>query len=98
MANNEIESVTIEYEEEGKQIVKVLEKQVLTAGAWATVAFLYQELNRQTEQYSEPKMRLVRYRKVNGKYLPQGKFNISSAKQAITIADTINKWFADSES
>jgi hypothetical protein len=93
MTESDIASVTIEYEEDGKQIVKVLDKKILTKTAWATIIFLFQELDRTTQEFGEPKVRLVRYRKVKGRYLPQGKFNISNGKQALLIADAILEWF-----
>ena len=46
-----IEEVSYNYEDEGKLVRKEMKKEVLTKGAWATVMFLYQELDRKTEAW-----------------------------------------------
>ncbi|MBI5789239.1 MAG: hypothetical protein HZA78_10330 [Candidatus Schekmanbacteria bacterium] len=87
-----IEEITINYEEDGELLVKELEKEVLTKGAWTTIMFLYQDLDRKTKEYGARQISIRRYRKMNGEYRQQSKFNISSEKQAKQIVDIINKW------
>lgn len=89
---SEIDEITINYEEEGVQIVKELDKEILTKGAWTTILFRYQEYNRSKEEYGAEKYTIRRYQKRNGQYLPKSKFNISSAKQAQDIIDTLSRW------
>jgi hypothetical protein len=72
---------------------KEIDRAVLSKGAWATLMFLYQELDRQTEQYREPKIAIVRFKKWNGVYRKQSSFNISSRKQAQQILEVIEKWY-----
>lgn len=88
-----IDELTIEHWEEGVLVLKVLEKYVLTKGAWATIMYLYQEMDRKTQKFKDPTARIVRYRKMKGVYRPQSKFNISSAKQALEISKTLESWF-----
>ena len=88
-----IEELSYNYEEEGRLVRKELDRAVLSKGAWATVMFLYQELDRQTEQYRDPKVAIVRFKKWNGSYRKQSSFNISSAKQAAQIVDVIGRWY-----
>ncbi len=38
-----IDDITINYEEEGVQVVKELDKVILTRGAWSTIIFRYQQ-------------------------------------------------------
>jgi len=94
-SNSDLESVTIEYQEDGKQLVKVLDKRILSKGTWATIAFLFQEWDNSAEEFKPPKVRLVRYKKTNGRYLPQGKFNISGLDQALKIASVLQEWFKE---
>ncbi|WPD24138.1 MAG: hypothetical protein Q3M24_10685 [Candidatus Electrothrix aestuarii] len=89
---SEIDEITINYEEEGLQIVKELDKEVLTKGAWTTILFRYQEYNRSKEEYGAEKYSIRRYQKRNGQYLPKSKFNISSTKQAKHIIEILSKW------
>ena len=90
-----IEDLSIEKWEEGIEVVKVLEKKILSKGAWATIMYLYQEINKKTKEYNPPKAKIVRYRKLKGEYKPKSKINISNAKQAIEIAKVLQEWFKD---
>ena len=87
-----VEELTIQYEEAGTITVKELDKIVLTKGAWATLLFRYQDLNRQTDEFGPDKYSIRRYQKRNGQYLPKSKFNISSADQAKKIIAALQNW------
>ncbi len=90
-----IDDLSVEWEEDGQLVVEELEKHILTKGAWATLMFKYRERNKQSGEWGEPKVRIQRYRKQNGRYSPQSKFNISSAKQARMIVAQLNDWFPE---
>ncbi len=90
-----IEEVSYNYEDEGKLVRKEMKKEILTKGAWATVMFLYQELDRKTEQWGAAKVSIVRFKKSGGVYRKQSSFNISSEKQARQIVSVIEKWYAE---
>jgi len=92
-----VDELTVSYIEDGVEKVKELDKQVLSKGAWATVAFLYQDLDPRSGKYSDPKVTLRRYKKVKGQYLQQSRFNISSASQAEQISKILAKWFTNEE-
>ena len=89
-----VEDLSIEWEEDGELVLEQLDKQILSKGAWATLVFKYCERNRDGS-WSEPKARIQRYRKQRGRYAPQSKFNISSARQARRIADILQQWFPE---
>ncbi|MFH1132029.1 MAG: hypothetical protein V1754_11885 [Pseudomonadota bacterium] len=88
-----VEDLTFDYEDEGQLVRKELKKEVLTKGAWATLMFLYQELDRRTGEYRDPKISIVRFKKSSGVYRKQSSFNISSEKQARQIVSVIEKWY-----
>lgn len=90
-----IEDITIHYEEEDLVLVKELDKEVLTKGAWTTILFRYQNWNRTKEEYSKDMYTIRRYQKRNGEYMPKSKFNISSSKQAKQIISALEKWVED---
>ncbi len=92
-----IDELTIHYEEDGKVLRKQLEKEVLTKGSWTTIMFLYQDLDRKTEEYSHQKVSIRRYQKREGTYLQRSKFEISSAAQARAVCAKIQDWFPDEE-
>ena len=87
-----IEDITINYEEDGILIVKELDKEVLSKGAWTTIIFRYQQWERGKEKYSDDRFTIRRYRKMKGSYSQQSKFNISSKEQASKIAGILKKW------
>ncbi len=91
MAAN-IEELTIQYEEDGQLLVKELDKEVLTKGAWATLVYRYQNWSRAKEEFGKEMFTIRRYQKRNGEYMPKSKFNISSADQAKKIIAVLQKW------
>jgi len=87
-----IDDITINYEEDGHLVVKELDKEVLTRGAWSTIIFKYQQWERKLEDYGQDRYTIRRYRKLKGEYKQQGKFNISSKDQAEKIIEALQKW------
>ena len=92
-----IDELTYDYEEEGRLVRKELDKEVLSKGAWSTIMFKFQEMDRKTSEYRAAKVAIVRYKKSNGQYRKQSGFNISSEKQARAIVAAIDKWFPQEE-
>ncbi len=90
-----VDELTISYTEDGIEVVKELDKQVLTKGAWSTVIYRYQDWNRSKEEYGADKYTIRRYQKRNGEYMPKSKFNISSKDQAKSIIAALEKWTKD---
>ena len=86
------DEISINYSEDGIDVVKELDKAVLTKGAWTTILFRYQDWNRAKEEYSPDKYSIRRYQKRNGEYQQKSKFNISSPTQAKLIIDKLNEW------
>ena len=95
---SDVNDLTIDHEEDGRLVRKVFDKRILSKGAWATVMFRYSDMNKQTGEYRELKVKICRYKKVNGEYgRPQSSFNVSSAAQAWQIADILQEWYPRSE-
>ncbi len=90
-----IDELSISYEEDGIEVVKQLDKEVLSKGAWSTVVFKYQDWDRAKETYSDDKYTIRRYRKTGGVYRQQSKFNISSKAQALKLIEVLRKWAAE---
>lgn len=87
-----VEDLSIEYTDNGVVTVKQLDKQVLSKGAWATLIFKYQDWVPSKDQYGEIKFTIRRYRKIDGAYKQQSKFNISSEEQAGKIIEILSHW------
>ena len=91
MAEN-IDDLTVNYEEDGVVVVKEIDKEILSKGSWTTILFRYQDLDRAKGEYGPDKFTIRRYQKRNGQYQTKSKFNISSAAQAEKIIETLSRW------
>ena len=88
-----IDDLTIDYTEEGMQVVKELDKAVLTRGAWTTIIYRYQDLDKRSGEYGVDKYSIRRYQKTNGEYKLKSKFTISNKEQAKKVIDILQSWF-----
>ena len=82
-----IDGLTVTFNENGVDVTKELDKQVLSKGAWTTIIFRYQEWNATKEEYGPVKYTIRRYQKRNNQYWQKSKFNISSEDQAQKIIE-----------
>lgn len=92
-----VDDLTISYSDDGIETVRELGKEVLSKGAWCTVAYRYQELNKKEGRFGPDKYSLRRYQKKNDAYQMRSKFNISSKEQAHKIIDVLTQWIAEGE-
>ena len=88
----DVEDLTVSYVEDGVETVRELDKKVLTKGAWSTIIFRYQDLNRAKGEYGPDKYTIRRYQKRGGEYQQKSKFNISSKDQAEKIIAALQEW------
>ncbi len=96
MSNATVEDLTMNFQdEEGTLLVKELDKEVLTKGGWATLIFRYQDLDKAKGVYKAPKYAIRRYQKSAGEYKMKSKFVVSSAAQALKLADILTRWGQD---
>ena len=87
-----IDEITINYEEDGQQLVRETGKVVLSKGAWTTILFKYNNWKAANNDWDKDMYTIRRYQKRNGEYLQKSKFNISSAKQAKLLVDALSEW------
>ncbi len=93
MAEN-INDITVTYEEEGEVLVEELEKVILNRGAWTTILFRYRERDRQSGQMGPSKATLRRYQKYQGVFKKRDAINLS-ADTARTLVTTLDQWLKD---
>ena len=89
------DELTINYSEGGVDVVKELDKVVLSKGAWTTILFRYQDWDGRKEEYGKDKYSIRRYQKRNGEYQQKSKFNISSPDQARQLVQALNDWLEE---
>lgn len=87
-----IDEITINYYDNDVQVVKELDKSILTRGAWTTIIFKFQEWDNNKSEYGPIKYTIRRYQKRNNNYMMQSKFNISNVAQANKIIETLQTW------
>lgn len=92
-----VDDITMNYFENDQQLVRELDKYVLTKGAWSTILFKYQDWDRQKNDFGPVKFSVRRYQKREGSYRPKSKFNISSVDQAKKLIDGLQKWIDEEE-
>ena len=89
-----LDELSVNYEEDSVLLTKELDRCVLSKGAWATVMFLYQDLNRQTGEFGPKKVSIRRYQKRDGVYQSRSRFNVSSMAQGQKIVEALRNWIA----
>ena len=87
-----VDDLTVNYEDDGVLVVKQTGKEILTKGAWATIMYRYNNLNKSSGEYGKDMYTIRRYQKRNGEYIPKSKFNISSSDQAKKIIAALESW------
>ena len=92
----DVNEITINFEEDNIVKVKELDKEILTKGAWATIIFKYQLWDAKNQTYGKECYSIRRYQKRSGQYSQKSKFNISSNDQANKIIAALQKWTAES--
>lgn len=87
-----IDELTMNYEEDGQQVVEELDKDILSKGAWTTILFKYRQIDKKTGDWGKIQFSIRRYKKSQGMYRVQSKFNLSSEDQARKIIETLGRW------
>ncbi len=88
----DVDDITVEYEQDGVLLIKQEDKRIVSRGTWSTIVFLYRDWNRKSEEFGPIKFTLRKYRKQRGTYRQESKFNIGSTEQAKSIADILKEW------
>lgn len=92
-----VDELTVNYTENGQLVVKELDKVILTKGAWSTIIFKYQDLDRKKDEYGPVKFTIRRYQKREGEYKPKSKFTVSSIDQAKKVIEALQNWIDQEE-
>jgi hypothetical protein len=89
---DDLDELTYDREDDGVLVRKHLERVVLARGRWATVLFLFAELDPEAGGYGAPKAAVVRFQKWRGGWRKHAAFNLASEAQARELADVLARW------
>lgn len=90
---NPTDGITMNFtDDSGVQVVRETKREVITSGAWATLMFQYQNLDKSTGEWGKTATTIRRYQKREGEYRIKSKFNISSDEQAHVVIGVLSKW------
>lgn len=89
---DDIDDITVEYEEDGVTVVKEEARTIVAKGAWPVLMFKYREWSRSKNDYGPSKYTIRKYRKRNGSYRIEAKFNIGKPEQAVEISRILREW------
>lgn len=90
--SGDLNELSINYEEDGVLVVKELDKEILSKGAWGTILFRYRNWDKTKGEYGKDMYTIRRYQKRDGVYQAKSKFNISSSEQARKIVLILQRW------
>ena len=93
----DIDELSVSWDEGGTVVVEQLDKVILSRGGWATILFKYREQNVRTGAWSKTKFTIRRYQKKQGVFRQQSKFNISSIAQAKSLCAALTHWVDEAE-
>ncbi len=88
-----VEELTVSWvDEDGTEMVRELDKQVLSEGSgWATVAYLFSEIDPDGE-VKPPKINLRRYRKRAGAWNVHNKLVLTNHEQMANLYEALGRW------
>jgi hypothetical protein len=93
----DIDELSVSWDEGGTVVVEQLDKVILSRGGWATILFKYREQNTRSGVWSKTKFTIRRYQKKQGVFRQQSKFNISSIAQAKSLSAALTNWVDEAE-
>lgn len=86
----ELDDVTYDLEVDGEQVRRVLHRQVMEKGAWATVAMVYEE-RASDGTWKTGKLALIRLQKVRDAWKKHAAITLSG-NDAVALAEAVSSW------
>ena len=90
-----LDELSYDLEQEGVLVRRQIDRVVVSRGAWATVMFLYEELDptSKTGTFRAAKIAVVRFRKLRGAYRRHSAFSLASVTEARELTAVFERWF-----
>jgi hypothetical protein len=87
-----VDDLSYDWEEDGRQVRRELDRRVLSRGGWPTVMYLYQELDPATDAWRPAKVALVRYQSRRGMLRKHASITLGEAR-SLELASALETWF-----
>lgn len=91
----ELDEIRWDWEEDGRLVRRELDRRTFARGGWATVMFLFEELDPETDAWKAPKVAIVRFQKLHGLWKKHAAWNVD-ADDARGVAAALDAWFTSS--
>jgi hypothetical protein len=88
----DIDEISVEYEDNGEILVKQEAKAIISRGAWPLLAFLYRDRDPKTGEFGPLKVTVRKFRKQHGTYRLESKVNLGSLDVARDVAGVLAGW------
>lgn len=91
-----LDKLTADYEKYGIRFRRQISKTILRkSGAWASLAFVFQDLDVETNEYGGPQLMLATFRISGGKYVRNSYYIVKDSRESETIRILAKKVFGD---
>jgi hypothetical protein len=94
----ELDDIRWDWEEDGRLVRRELDRRTFARGGWATVLFLYEELDASVDRWKPARVAIVRFQKVRGLWKKHAAWNLDGEQEAREVIGALSAWFQSSSS
>jgi hypothetical protein len=88
----ELDDIRWDWEEDGRLVRRELDRRTFARGGWATVLFLFEELDPGTGTWKDRRVAVVRFQKVRGLWKKHAAWNLDH-DDARGVISALDAWF-----
>ncbi len=90
----ELDDIRWDWEEDGRLVRRELDRRTFARGGWATVLFLFQELDLERDAWQPAKVAVVRFQKLRGLWKKHAAWNLAGETDVASVVEALTAWFA----
>ena len=89
----ELDEIRWDWEEDGRLVRRELDRRTFARGGWATILFLYEELDLEADAWKPARVAVVRFQKVRGLWKKHAAWNLDGEREAREVVAALDAWF-----
>ena len=89
----ELDEIRWDWEEDGRLVRRELDRRTFARGGWATILFLYEELDPERDAWKPARVAVVRFQKVRGLWKKHAAWNLDGEREAREVKAALDAWF-----